>query len=522
MAAGALAAGAVLAIIITGHTHGFGDFAKSLPRRTPEGELIEDVELHDVPLHEAHPPECKTADAPSVVWGPTATGPMLEFSVMTYNLFWWNLFDHAKGPWGHKGEPGNPATELIMKALEKTPYDMLGFQECEDEDWLLSRSGMALEFEIFRDRACCFAYRKRKWQLLERGVNYVADDAKYGMRPAQWMRLQHIETGKIVFFINHHGPLPISSGGMCGGRAHAFNILKIYETEAQRGDVVILVGDFNAEPSSATIQVLKQRLHVAAGGWRSVTHIDYIFSNTGPEAVVAAHDLGAGGSDHHAFGAEFRVGQGVLQEVPSPVEVVETPVVEKPAQDDQCSPKNIDQFEYGINYVPPAGAGRLHLPNVDSPDTCCMLCRARPKCEAFSWNAGGSCWLWGHLPTQKQEQDGAVSGVPHEAEEVEEVYDEEVDESQEVKAEEQNASPKESADPHRTLKPTFSPPVPAQVRSPEMGQAVPQPSVPQPAVEPVAPEVYSPAAYHMVMSPAPASQGGLQGFVAGFRSWLGR
>eukprot|EP00419_Tripos_fusus_P000428 CAMPEP_0172676786 /NCGR_PEP_ID=MMETSP1074-20121228/14220_1 /TAXON_ID=2916 /ORGANISM="Ceratium fusus, Strain PA161109" /LENGTH=588 /DNA_ID=CAMNT_0013494521 /DNA_START=30 /DNA_END=1796 /DNA_ORIENTATION=- len=396
-----------------------------------------ETEVHTSPLSEAHPPSCKVGSGLSVIWPPDMTGPIMELSVMTYNLFWWSLFDRGRGPWVHLQAGDNGATKLIRKALEHTPYDLIGFQECNDERWLLDQSGMAVEYAIFRDKGSCFAYRKRNFDLITRGVNYVADDAKYGMRPAQWMRLRHQATGKGVFFINHHGPLPIDSGGMCGGRAHAFNLLKVYESEAQRGDTVVLVGDFNAVPASESVKLIHTRLHTVNGGWGSRTHIDYILTNTGPASVVNTTNLGGGGSDHDALHAVIKVGNGVVvPERPDKVMVVQPPSAPEPHKG-PCSKKNLDQLEYGVTYSVAPGVGRMALKNILVAGDCCNACRDIKRCKSFTWYAGGMCNLFGEEPMSKGEQHGVVSGFPSEKEEQEQIYQDEVAESKQVTSEEQ-------------------------------------------------------------------------------------
>jgi len=232
----------------------------------------------------------------------------MELRVLSYNLFWWNLFDKVKPPQQqfHLRTPGNTGTQLLAEAAQEERYDVMGFQECNDEHWLLSKAGLAGSYDIFRDKHCCMAYRTASWTLLDRGVAWVAQDKQYGPRPAQWMRLRHASTGRVLFFVNHHGPIPINSGGVCGGAAVAYNILQLVATKAQPGDAVVLAGDFNSDASSVTIGQLESRLRKASGGVVD-GGIDYIFSNLGEGSLVRARNLGNGGSDHDAISAVLRV-----------------------------------------------------------------------------------------------------------------------------------------------------------------------------------------------------------------------
>jgi len=154
------------------------------------------------------------------------------------------------------------------------------------------------------------AYRTKAWKALGHGRADVAEDyfgkSYYGKREAVWLRLRHRATLKVVFFVNHHGPLPIDSGGQCGGEATAYNLLHLIEQEAHEGDAVILVGDFNADTWSATVQTLMRVLHKVASG-ASFGGIDNILSNTGAASTVSTQVLRHGGSDHHALEAVLAV-----------------------------------------------------------------------------------------------------------------------------------------------------------------------------------------------------------------------
>merc|ERR1712151_277475 len=116
------------------------------------------------------------------------------------------------------GETGHP-----------NPYDLLGFQECADPELVLRRAGLAGQYTIYQGgMALSIAYRTKSWVLIAQGQQNVAEDMRsqyFGIRVAQWVRLRHMRSGKIVLFMNHHGPLPINSGGVCGGLATAYNLL---------------------------------------------------------------------------------------------------------------------------------------------------------------------------------------------------------------------------------------------------------------------------------------------------------
>jgi len=255
----------------------------------------------------AHTPDCAMGQLPEL-WS-AARGAPLRVKVLSYNLFWWSLFDHGH-PWMQRvyaQTNGNAATQLISAANAQDPFDVMGFQECNDGDWLMKVTGLAAEYGVFRDRACCMAYRKASWTVLAKGVATAAEDPKYGDRPAQWMRLRNLQTGAVVFFLNHHGPIPIDQGGKCGAAAVGYNILQVIAGNARPGDAIVAVGDFNAHQGSATIQQIQRHLYRVFGGTAD-GGIDHIFSNMGVGAVAATANLGGGGSDHDAISAVLQRG----------------------------------------------------------------------------------------------------------------------------------------------------------------------------------------------------------------------
>jgi len=238
----------------------------------------------------------------------------------------------------------------------------------------------------------------------------------YGKRGAQWMRLQNIRTGKTLFFVNHHGPLSVNSGGVCGGHATAHNLLKLMAQKAAVGDLLILVGDFNANAASNTIQGLWPHLvHVFNGdSWGGV---DNIFSNVDAGSIESTKILGSGGSDHDAISVVLNVG-GMHSRA------VSLSHAGKAAQDLTSHAPGFEwqkfwcgKLEQDIQYMFPESAWSE---NVDggNPEWCCRECQSNPKCKAWVWikwaSTGPLCQLYGSLPSQKKAllpAAGIVSGL---------------------------------------------------------------------------------------------------------------
>eukprot|EP00933_Yihiella_yeosuensis_P056347 TRINITY_DN5547_c1_g1_i1.p1 TRINITY_DN5547_c1_g1~~TRINITY_DN5547_c1_g1_i1.p1 ORF type:complete len:452 (-),score=74.04 TRINITY_DN5547_c1_g1_i1:77-1432(-) len=242
---------------------------------------------------------CST-DVPDIDWSLKFQCPSrgLKVKVLTYNLFWWNLFNQNGGRHRKAG-----------KLIERSgPYDVIGFQECDDVGRILRDARLDHTFTpIDGGNAIAMAYRTDTWEALNSGKGHVAEDSRqqyYGKRAVVWARLRHRSTGKVMFFLNHHGPLPVGTGGKCGGQATAYQILKLLAQKAQKDDLIIVTGDFNAGPGSDTIQALDEKMHRLYTG-KTLGDVDHFFSNCAGESFKGGRNLGGGGSDHDALSAEF-------------------------------------------------------------------------------------------------------------------------------------------------------------------------------------------------------------------------
>jgi endonuclease/exonuclease/phosphatase family metal-dependent hydrolase len=242
------------------------------------------------------------AAAPSAAGG---VGPTVR--VLSYNLFWWNLFGRRRGNGGSAGR-------LIAEAAATAAFDVMAFQECDDAARVLRDAGLAAggEYATFNGgKALAVTYLAARWELLASGREDVAEDARvpgqyYGRRAVAWVRLRHRTSGRTLFFANHHGPLPVGSGGACGGEAVALRLLRLVALSARRRDALVVAGDFNAGATSDTLQALGRRLHLLHTG-RAFGGVDNVLSSLGEGAVLAREILGSGGSDHDAIAVTLRL-----------------------------------------------------------------------------------------------------------------------------------------------------------------------------------------------------------------------
>merc|ERR1719215_1986994 len=96
----------------------------------------------------------------------------------------------------------------------------------------------------------CLAFRKQEWMQLTHGEALIAADSNadaHKERGALWLRMTHRTSHQGLVLINHQGPRPFNSGGVCGGTATAKHLLKVASEVSMDGDAVVIVGDFYAD-----------------------------------------------------------------------------------------------------------------------------------------------------------------------------------------------------------------------------------------------------------------------------------
>lgn len=229
------------------------------------------------------------------------------------------------------------------------------------------------------------------------------------------MRLRSLHSNVNLFFVNHHGPLSINSGGACGGQSTAYNLMQIMAKNAQVGDVLVLVGDFNANAASLTVQTLWSKMtHVYNS--KSFGGVDNIFSNAPRSSVVETLDLGQGGSDHHAIAAVIALGNaGLLGRSAHTVEpalAIEALHLAEGA--DGCMMEPETQYIF-----PTTGwSQRLAADKIQDARACCKSCQGSPQCSMWTFTEWDEvrkdalCTLGGGRPSSVVPKEGFVSGLP--------------------------------------------------------------------------------------------------------------
>jgi hypothetical protein len=228
-------------------------------------------------------------------WGiPKINTKNHKVKVLSYNLFWWNLYLQRKSN-------GNSAGRLMKSIL---PIDVFGFQECEDIFRIMGDLGD--HYHTFNaGRALGMSFDRYQWEIKYSKSIDVGEDIHpqyFGKRSVGMIYMKHKHSDKHLLHVNHHGVLPVNTGGLCKSESVAYNILKNIGANAKENDLIIVTGDFNCNHDSPTIKILETYLnkHVSS---TSFSGVDHIFSNSNNIGVTKI--LPESGSDHQPIMAEI-------------------------------------------------------------------------------------------------------------------------------------------------------------------------------------------------------------------------
>jgi len=206
-------------------------------------------------------------------------------------LYWWCVSDEQRNC------PQNANGQGFAKIYEKVknggdgPFDLIGFQECDNVAQIIGGAGLTGRFDYYDAPGDAkMAWDNQKYvKIGGPGQVWVAND-QYGNRNMNWVRLQVRATGQTIFFPNTHGPLN-GCGSDLGGR-----YINGINSNKAASDTVVLTGDFNCGSNTAAINTLSGILQNAATG-DSYGGADHIFTNFGVQVQWEGHKDGSP-SDH--------------------------------------------------------------------------------------------------------------------------------------------------------------------------------------------------------------------------------
>eukprot|EP00439_Symbiodinium_sp_Y106_P026307 s590_g3.t1 len=220
--------------------------------------------------------------------------------VVTYNLYWWCVSDeYGNCP---QNKDGKGFQKLFARIQQNGPFDLIGFQECDDVGKVIGGTSLAASFEYYTPKKgndAPMAWQHSKFIAIEGpGTAWISRD-KYGDRHMNWVRLQVIGSAATIFFANTHGPLDQCGGGP--GETVASNYVNAVYSHKKPGDLVVFTGDFNCGQNQDTIKKLAQAFELDATD-TSYNGADHIFSSGGTRVLWKGSSPGSP-SDHQLLKA---------------------------------------------------------------------------------------------------------------------------------------------------------------------------------------------------------------------------
>merc|ERR1712050_276266 len=129
-----------------------------------------------------------------------------KIAIVSYNLYWWNV------------KQNNRFGDIHSRISGEQPFDLIGFQGCEDAQSIVQGAGMTgFEYYMGPNKPSAnpapLAWSTSVFEKVSGPGHVKVAQDQYGDRIMTWVRLRHQATGVMVFFANTHGPL-----GSCGSR----------------------------------------------------------------------------------------------------------------------------------------------------------------------------------------------------------------------------------------------------------------------------------------------------------------
>merc|ERR1712176_736515 len=215
-----------------------------IQRKAPIVENTTVLQPGDSEEH-APPPAPLPAPRPELaVPSLTETGASGSVTVVSYNLYWWNL--RQQNRWN----------ALWNAIRSKKPFDLIGFQECEDVASVVRNAGLN-GFDYYvgpKPNPAPLAWNGQIFSKIGGpGSKYVATD-RWGRRHFTWVRLRHNPTGANILFANTHGPLDNCKPEVGNNWVAGINENK------RSGDIVFMTGDFNCWRGTPAMNIVQGKL----------------------------------------------------------------------------------------------------------------------------------------------------------------------------------------------------------------------------------------------------------------------
>jgi len=244
-----------------------------------------------------------------------------KVTVATYNLYWWCVSNEWHNC--HQFAGGQGFKELYKTIADNAPFDLAGFQECDDVEQVLQGADLqAFDYFAPKGSDAPMVWSTERFQKIGGpGSEWIAKD-KWGDRLMNWVRLREKATNTSIFFANTHGPLD-QCGGDAGSKA-ASNYQAAIDKHKQLEDKVVFTGDFNCGSMDETMMTLGQGLFNAATD-QSFNGADHVLVSPGVN-LCGYSSTGGFPSDHQFLKMHLSLDNSTSNSVSEPAAPVAAPV----------------------------------------------------------------------------------------------------------------------------------------------------------------------------------------------------